>query len=434
MSETGSQPVIQLTPPMTPVKELQPMAVGKKRKVLESPDNDDVQNVKSLHNTKRMAAMTAKKAKKNTPVSSRRKTTPKKRLFTTPEPVKAPGEMSCDDKDKDDLGCSPISPEPIHAESLVKAEVDSGCDEDEASQFPCAQELLDEITPPELMRSSSPVNSDVSHECTDACTDAMISIHHLANERCRREAFANTVMERIWTTKYTIPNSTGKNLAIFDMCENALSFTTKVLTRNDKAYKINISPGRYLDFEPGRKIEIAIEDLMIAYDKINDVLTQRLVNPNIDTQTVVVGHADKLTIECTSANSELKLTLSPPNDVKILSRDIYKRSTPLHFRAREDVSVTIINSEIARFMLSLNEAMTFCNFLDIIHHQRRETYSKLKDRYSSDPSRYPPQVYYEMVVTSFHSLKTEPDYTLPIQVVLPDFMAEHFGTSYEMDF
>ena len=151
-------------------------------------------------------------------------------------------------------------------------------------------------------------------------------------------------------------------------------------------------------------------------------------------QTVIVGHADKLSIECATVNSELRLSLSPPNDIKILSRDIFKQSGEPHFRPREDVSITVIKSEIPKFMLSLDHAIEFCKFLDIIQNLRTQTYSNLKDHYSDDPSRYPRQAYYEMVVSSFHSLKTSPRNTLPIQIVLPDFVAENFGTSYEIDF
>ena len=206
--------------------------------------------------------------------------------------------------------------------------------------------------------------------------------------------FANTVMERILSTKYTVPSSVaGGNkseyLAIFDICENALSFTTRVMTKNGKAYKIGLSPSRYLDFQAGKKIELTVEDLHTAFRRISDVLIERLDNPDTGMQTVIVGHADKLSIECATVNSELRLSLSPPNDIKILCRDICKQSGASHFRAREDVSVTVINSEIAKFMLSLDQAIEFCKFLDIIQNLRTQTYSNLKDHYSDDPSRYP---------------------------------------------
>ena len=181
--------------------------------------------------------------------SSLRKPSPKKRLFTTP--AKVPGGMLFEENDKDDLGCLPISHETIPEES---AAADSGCDEDE--DFPCAQELLDKITLPELTRSCSRTSSDVG---SGECAADMVSVQHLAEERFRRETFANTVMERILSTKYTVPSSVaGGNkseyLAIFDICENALSFTTRVMTKNGKAYKIGLSPSRYLDFQAGKKI------------------------------------------------------------------------------------------------------------------------------------------------------------------------------------
>ena len=284
----------------------QPETDGKKRKVANSVDNEQ-------HSTK---TVTAKKVKKNM-YSSLRKPGSKKRLFTTH--VEASGGMLFDEHDKDDLGCLPISHETIPEESAA----DSGCGEDE--DFPCAQELLDEITPPELKRSCSRTSTDVgSRECLAdevsvqlcrECAADGVRVQLLAEERFRRETFAYSVMDGILATKYIVPSSVaGGNkseyLAICDICENALSFTIRVMTKNGKAYKIGLSPSRYLTFQAGKKIELTVEDLHTAFRRISDVLIERLDNPDTGTQTVIVGYADKLSIECVSVNSEVRLSLT----------------------------------------------------------------------------------------------------------------------------